>query len=729
MPWIFAFAVLCVVLDQTPLVADLGYERALVTCLVTSLAALYIGFREREGALASRLFRSITISTLLCITPTIAGLVGWLWREPCDVIFGMYCALAMPVATAVWAASLGVLARRLVGDRRPWRLIPMLIWIGCAAGAFYWYFTAPPIASFTPLLGYFSGNLYDEYLEIPTSIWWARLEQLGWVWGALCLSASTPSIVRQTHRWSRRHSRGRILLGVTLLGVTLLGGAAFLAAKSGDLGYRVRAATIQAALATVETDSFVIHYEVTDETLRNIAWIAADHEFRLAQVEKRLATKMHEKIHSYYFASPESKARWIGARHVEMAKPWRHEIYLAHRAFPHPSLRHELAHVVASEFGDPWFGIAAKTVLGIPIWVSPGLIEGMAVAADWPGDPERTPHETTRALLELSVAPPLDELLGLGFLTFSAGRSYETAGSFVRYLLETREPSAVKRFYQTGGDALEAFGQPLAEIEAQWLAYLRQYASSPTQRDSVADDYRDPGIFRRRCPRKVARLRRESAVSPVSRWQAICRLEPHDWSNESTLATALAAEGRTAEALAIWEAWANQALPIPRAFALIRLAEQAAEHGDWLAARGYLSRLDPSTLDGSDARSAAIMKTIAELKGPVGVALQTAVLTPADRSAWFTFAVTQGSMLARYLRGLALASSDPSMAIDDLRAVLESDLDVSMRRNAARRLAPLAFMATRPTDVRAAIATLQQGTVVDTLLAADWAERLGWTRP
>src|SRR6185503_4424610 len=117
------------------------------------------------------------------------------------------------------------------------------------------------------------------------------------------------------------------------------------------------------------------------------------------QVVARTGVAVPGKIHSYYFANGEQKARWMGARNVEMAKPWRREIYIDHRAFPHTSLRHEIAHVVAGEFGDPLFGVSARSVLGIPIPV-PGMIEGYAVAADWPGGYERTitPHQTMRVL-------------------------------------------------------------------------------------------------------------------------------------------------------------------------------------------------------------------------------------------------------------------------------------------------------------------------------------------
>src|SRR3954470_14078488 len=135
-------------------------------------------------------------------------------------------------------------------------------------------------------------------------------------------------------------------------GPGLAGGARHLAA--GGLGYAVDAADLDAVLdGRIETEHFVIHYAHTPEIDAEIELIARDHEFRYAQVVAQLGVAPAGKLGSYYFADRAQKAHWFGAYAVEMAKPWRREIYLDHRGFPHPSLRHEIAHAVASAFGDP----------------------------------------------------------------------------------------------------------------------------------------------------------------------------------------------------------------------------------------------------------------------------------------------------------------------------------------------------------------------------------------
>src|SRR5262249_13526657 len=142
---------------------------------------------------------------------------------------------------------------------------------------------------------------------------------------------------------------------------------------------------------------------------------------------------------------------WFGARNVEMAKPWRHEIYVEHRAFPHTSLRHEIAHAVASAFGDRFFGVAAR----YGVMFNPGLIEGLAVALDWPGSYDRlSPHEAVRAMQVMGVEPTIQELMSANFFTVSAARSYTTAGSFLRFLLDTYGAAKLRDVY--GGGDFEA---------------------------------------------------------------------------------------------------------------------------------------------------------------------------------------------------------------------------------------------------------------------------------
>ena len=123
--------------------------------------------------------------------------------------------------------------------------------------------------------------------------------------------------------------------------------------------------------------------------------------------------------------------------------------------FPSTRLRHEMAHVFAGAFGDPLFGVALAWrwhgPLPLPALAS-GLVEGVAEAAD-----SRVPtttstiHQQAAAMIAAGRAPPLEEVVGAGFSAQSGARAYTMAGSFCRFLLETRGADAAARALPIGG--------------------------------------------------------------------------------------------------------------------------------------------------------------------------------------------------------------------------------------------------------------------------------------
>jgi hypothetical protein len=74
-------------------------------------------------------------------------------------------------------------------------------------------------------------------------------------------------------------------------------------------------------------------------------------------------------------------------------------------------LRHG-SYAVAAEFGDRCSAYR-RARSWLPILISPGLIEGLAVAVDWPTDFDKTPHEAVRALLAMGQRPSLSGLMSL----------------------------------------------------------------------------------------------------------------------------------------------------------------------------------------------------------------------------------------------------------------------------------------------------------------------------
>ena len=204
-----------------------------------------------------------------------------------------------------------------------------------------------------------------------------------------------------------------------------------------------------------------------------------DLEFRFDQLVRILGVAPRLPITVYLFPSAAAKKDLVGAGGTLYAKPWTQEIFIQAERFPARRLRHELAHVFASAFGDPIFGVSLAWRLPLPRLAS-GLIEGIAEAADY-GDPwgRSTVHQEARAMIAARLAPPLAQVVGAGFST-----DLGAAGLHHRRLLHplpARDPGAraAAGHLPLGRRLRGVYGRPLAALEPEWRALPREAAARP----------------------------------------------------------------------------------------------------------------------------------------------------------------------------------------------------------------------------------------------------------
>ena len=80
--------------------------------------------------------------------------------------------------------------------------------------------------------------------------------------------------------------------------------------------------------------------------------------------------------------------------------------HLRWRGFGDTVLAHEMAHLFTAPFAVGPLKMPAKWFLGL----NTGLVEGIAVAADW-GPDSLNPHLAAAALIELKKAPKMKRIL------------------------------------------------------------------------------------------------------------------------------------------------------------------------------------------------------------------------------------------------------------------------------------------------------------------------------
>ena len=146
------------------------------------------------------------------------------------------------------------------------------------------------------------------------------------------------------------------------------------------------------------------------------ALVGRDCDQDVAAVERYVDVHDTPRITVFLFQDSAQKRALMGAADVYIAKPWRREVYVQMAGFggyPHPVLRHELAHVIAGQFARGPFKIAGDLGGVIP---DPGLIEGIAEAAS-PDDDELTLEQHARVSGEIEGVPdpePIFARYGLG---------------------------------------------------------------------------------------------------------------------------------------------------------------------------------------------------------------------------------------------------------------------------------------------------------------------------
>ena len=779
--WIWAalLALLGGVLCAVPLFNVLGYEFAFAMAIAASLASADLGaaLARRLAAVAERDPGDAGDADLLPGARTVLGLAGAagllalaLLVPPlllvsgnairvrnCDWAFGFECYGWMTALSAVWAAGVGVACGLVAGRRRVLsNALPYLFLLAAVLHSVWRFYDAPPVFSYNPLAGYWSGNLYDENIQLGPPLAWSRAHQLLVLLAVLGLCAAlvdTPSA--RLRPWGRRPAGVRFEVALCFAALV---GAVAIRARSGELGFALDADQVAAALpGRRETAHFVIHYPPGGDIERDIAFIAEDHEFRLAQLTRALGVAPpRHKIDSFYFQSADQKQELMGARNVYMAKPWREEIYLHHAPFPHQVVRHEIAHVVAGTFGDPLFHVSARPVLGLPVFFNVGLIEGIAVAADWPDHFNRalTPHQSVRAMEDLGLAPPVDRLLSTGFFAFSSARSYTAAGSFVRFLLDRHGAAPLRTLYRTGGDFAAAYGRAQRELVAEWQAMIARVALAPGDAEVVRERFRRGGIFQRPCPHAIAGKQNRAAElvgrgemdEAIRLARSICRDAPGEPSYELDLADLYERARRSGDAAAIYRRLLDGGDAITSSVkvqALLGLARLAARSGDWRGAIEQLDRASGLPVDDDLLRQARAQRMAAGHAGPAGPHLRAYFWPPGDPNAPIdpmaqlgraaaAVAAEPALGIAHYLVGRNLSGRGaPAEAAAALARALDLGLpDRLLARECAEHLAASAYMAGDLAAVEraAAVLTAAEEPEVTRRYGYDWLERVAWKR-
>lgn len=492
-----------------PLVGALGFEFSLIIAFTLAFVSVFVsaeyitldmskrfGRDRRFSDLVSSIF---ILNFLLLALPFGIGLISSVVKEDCYLKEGIIFYILLPVVTVFFSASLGILLGTIFPKRGFFLGALVLIFTICFS--LWKLYLNPPIFFYNAVIGFFPGPLYDEVIPVTFALVIYRFGVA--CWGLLFLM-----VIKQI----RGVKNGRVNWGSILVIFILIPFLATLHLKKEELGitYTRSYITKNFLSASLQTEHFVIYYTPDTPEARDIALIANDHEWRYKQLKEFLEIDSKDKIRSYIYPDIESRKKLIGAGQTTLANPIHREIHLVYDSFPNPILKHELTHVMSSEFGMRGLRVSPKV----------GLIEGLAVAADWSATNGFTPHQWSKSMFIKGVAPNVKEIIGIGFWYAPPQKSYILMGSFCRYLIDTYGIEKFKVLYRNG--KFSVYGKSLDDLISDWRKFLDGIyipESAP-----ILAEYRfsEPSIFQAKCPRRVAALKDEGlkAVSDGNLYRA-----------------------------------------------------------------------------------------------------------------------------------------------------------------------------------------------------------------
>lgn len=762
--WAAAAVVLALALDFVPLFDLLGYDFAFAMGLLVAVASVDLGCgvvaaarRTRDPADLPRLTaRALAAATAITAAPLLISLLNAVRVRNCNLGAGLAFFVLLPVATAVVGASFGVVAGVLFPRRG--RLVAFALPVLSVAWSLARLYVDPPVFAFDPFGGYFPGPIYDEALRPSVTLLLFRLCNLVWVAAALALTWTVTSVptdgpprLQRTPRAWRR--------GPGAAAAVLVLASAVLFTRSAALGFHVDQAELESLLDGERRGAHVVVRYPSSAGLAasDLDLTLQDLEFRHRQLRDVLGVTPPQPITVYLFASAEQKKALVGAGTTLYAKPWKRQIFVQIEPFPSHRLRHEMAHVFAAEFGDPVFGVALRVR-----WVGPlplprlasGLIEGIAEAADFT-DPDggSTTHQEAAAIVADGRAAPLSDLVGPGFSALSGARAYTLAGSFCRWLLETRGAEELRALYRSAGDFAGVYGVPLTALEKDWKVFLGKQTLSAEQQARAREQFRRPAIFKKVCAREqAARVAEARGLLPTAPARAralleqACADDPGEPTFRIELAHAVAAAGdpRGALALLVGIERDGEATRPVRARAASLAAAIHFHEGDPDNARVALRDVLAVATDEAERRQAnaklralddePARRTLGralfgnDLAGNLDPVVMFHLLTEFAR-------LHPDDALGAYLLGRQLAGRDPAAAIPYLRTACGEPfvgraLAPDFRRECLRMATLAGYRAGDLTRASAAANALATEAVdeAERLRAGDFLERIAWRR-
>lgn len=495
--WAAVLAIFTVLVTRIPGFDVLSFHLSLAVAPLLAMAtgslaaSLALEFRDWWTAVRKASARA----ALLAGIPLAGGLVSGFLAGPCDLGQGLRFYLVGPVASAMTALPVGLWCGRIGGGARRASAIWVAFFVLSFVPAAVDLYRQPAIFFQAPFLGRYPGAIYDIALEVTAADLAFRLACLSGAAGLLLAGGAVFG-----------GGRGRRLMATAA--VSLLGISLGLGVQGSSWGFRVTRDDLERVLSREETEGRCRLRHDGSLDPAQARGILRDCLYHLRKAESFFDLPPGPPITIYRYRDDDQKARWLGARRVEIAKPWQDAVHLGGTVPLDPVIGHEIAHVVAGRLAPGPFRVPLRWGLVPDMARVEGLAEAVAFEDDGPSS-----HEWARAMLLAGVPADLEGLFGTwSFLAAAPSRAYTLAGSFLRFVADRHGTGAIRAIAR-GASFDEATGSSLGDLQARWREDLDQEAPAVDRLllDRASGRFGGPGVLGYRCAVDVGRLQQRTA--------------------------------------------------------------------------------------------------------------------------------------------------------------------------------------------------------------------------
>ncbi len=463
-------------LIPVPLLGDFHFESAMIAAIVGCFWGGILSSRSILKKDSQIIFRVLSYLYLFGLPLLVFSVI-----TSCLSVNGVVLWILVPIPSVLFGVAIGRFFRRVMVPVPMIFTILTILFISLGVLVIE-FLTLPQVYYYNHVWGHWPGPIYDETVQISTSLLFFRGITLLWV----LLLWFLPD-------WKKSIST-KIISASAIAGLCF--GYVFLA----EFGIVSPRNDLQQELSFhYETDHFRLYADEGFFSEEELEYWALKHEFFFDQIVNQLEISWPEgrMIESYLYANAWQKKELVGAKFTSYVPIWLEQDQL-HIAKQHLNnvLLHELVHVVSKQFGNDLFNGS---------W-SIGLIEGLAEAIAKDASSESTLDQIMAAKNNYPTAEKMKSALSFfGFYADAGAISYATSGSFVKYLLENYPVSSFKQAYASSSFET-SYSVPFEELVSGWHASLPILEVDSVDQQTSNRIFSQQSIFQRACPHSLTEI-------------------------------------------------------------------------------------------------------------------------------------------------------------------------------------------------------------------------------